>query len=403
MRYERYPELIRFLRENSYLITSTFEKSGTRNLRILKHSLNDFKKIFDMVNKSYPNTNNRVLQTMLIFTIAISFEIKAGKITKDKFKNIENNEEYRAILVSSRVFMDNRQFYIKEFDNTYYYNFKAEYRFFKFIEMYVRTRIFDMKTFKENMDVIINTVDTDKLPGYKKLLTEEYWKINDDQFSSVIQQVIDSVNKGEIQPIEIVKLFAYFSYFIDKNLIDYDIKTIESVFLNGMNLASVKSKYFENADEELQQIETDNMGAEMQNIIARFKTINSQLKDKMYREKAEEVFKYIPMKMEVFYEKFAKECSNIPIFKYYDPFQMFQRISCASNEDIVSIREALAERAKHHKKEIAPEMENIAKIKQIMEDYIDGKRPTIKTVMIEEFAKELGNILDSYKLPQELL
>lgn len=403
MRYERYPELIRFLRENSYLITSTFEKSGTRNLRILKHSLNDFKKIFDMVNKSYPNTNNRVLQTMLIFTIAISFEIKAGKITKDKFKNIENNEEYRAILVSSRVFMDNRQFYIKEFDNTYYYNFKAEYRFFKFIELYVRTRIFDMKTFKENMDVIINTVDTDKLPGYKKLLTEEYWKINDDQFSSVIQQVIDSVNKGEIQPIEIVKLFAYFSYFIEKNLIDYDIKTIESVFLNGMNLASVKSKYFENADEELQQIETDNMGAEMQNIISRFKTINSQLKDKMYREKAEEVFKYIPMKMEVFYEKFAKECSNIPIFKYYDPFQMFQRISCASNEDIVSIREALAERAKHHKKEIAPEMENIAKIKQIMEDYIDGKRPTIKTVMIEEFAKELGNILDSYKLPQELL
>jgi len=403
MRYERYPELIRFLRENSYLITSTFEKSGTRNLRILKHSLNDFKKIFDMVNKSYPNTNNRVLQTMLIFTIAISFEIKAGKITKDKFKNIENNEEYRAILVSSRVFMDNRQFYIKEFDNTYYYNFKAEYRFFKFIEMYVRTRIFDMKTFKENMDVIINTVDTDKLPGYKKLLTEEYWKISDDQFSSVIQQVIDSVNKGEIQPIEIVKLFAYFSYFIEKNLIDYDIETIESVFLNGMNLASVKSKYFENADEELQQIETDNMGAEMQNIISRFKTINSQLKDKMYREKAEEVFKYIPMKMEVFYEKFAKECSNIPIFKYYDPFQMFQRISCASNEDIVSIREALAERAKHHKKEIAPEMGNIAKIKQIMEDYIDGKRPTIKTVMIEEFAKELGKILDSYKLPQELL
>ena len=389
MRYERYPELIRFLRENSYLITSTFEKSGTRNLRILKHSLNDFKKIFDMVNKSYPNTNNRVLQTMLIFTIAISFEIKAGRITKDKFKNIENNEEYRAILVSSRVFMDNRQFYIKEFDNTYYYNFKAEYRFFKFIELYVRTRIFDMKTFKENMDVIINTVDTDKLPGYKKLLTEEYWKINDDQFSSVIQQVIDSVNKGEIQPIEIVKLFAYFRYFIEKNLIDYDIKTIESVFLNGMNLASVKSKYFENADEELQQIETDNMGAEMQNIIARFKTINSQLKDKMYREKAEEVFKYIPMKMEIFYEKFAKECSNIPIFKYYDPFQMFQRISCASNEDIVSIRETLAERAKHHKKEIAPEMENIAKIKQIMEDYIDGKRPTIKTVMIEEFAKEL--------------
>ena len=50
-----------------------------------------------MVNKYYPNTNYRVLQTMLIFTIAISFEIKAGKITKDKFVYIQNNEEYQKI------------------------------------------------------------------------------------------------------------------------------------------------------------------------------------------------------------------------------------------------------------------------------------------------------------------
>ena len=89
MRYESNPDLIRFLRENTRLIILTFERSGTRNLRILKHALNDFKKVFDMVNASYPNTNNRVLQTMLIFTIAISFEIKAGKITKDKFINVK--------------------------------------------------------------------------------------------------------------------------------------------------------------------------------------------------------------------------------------------------------------------------------------------------------------------------
>ena len=36
-----------------------------------------------------------------------------------------------------------------------------------------------------------------------------------------------------------------------------------------------------------------------------FNDINAQLKDKMYREKAEEIFKCIPMKMELFYDKFA--------------------------------------------------------------------------------------------------
>ncbi len=397
MRYERYKELIRFLRANTYLITSTFNKSGTRNLRILKHALNDFKKIFDMVNESYPNTNNRVLQTMLIFTIAISFEIKAGKITKDKFKNIADNEEYRAILVSSRVFMDNRQFYIKEFDNNYYYNFKVEYRFFKFIEKYVRTRIFDMKIFKENMEVIINTVDTDNLPGYKRLLTEEYWKISDDEFPAVVDSILDDVKNGRIEPVNIVKIFAYFCYFIEKQLIAYDIKTIESVFLTGINLASTSFSYCENAEEELSQIAVEGAGEEMQRILDRFYEINEQLKDKMYTEKADELLKCIPMKMEKFYDQFEKEFSNVPIFKYCDAFQMFQRLSCASNEDIVTIREMLAERAKHNKEAIEPEIENIAKIKKIMDDYVDGKKTTIKIVMIQEFADELENILNMYK------
>lgn len=397
MRYEKYPDLIRFLRENTNLIISTFNKSGTRNLRILKHALNDFKKIFDMVNKSYPNTNHRVMQTMLIFTIAISFEIKAGKVTKDKFVNIGSNEEYKAILVSSRVFMDNRQFYIKEFDNNYYYNFKAEYRFFKFIEMYVRTRIFNMKVFKENMEVIINTVDTDKLPGYKRLLTEEYWKISDDQFDNIIEEVLEDVKNGRIKPIEIVKIFAYFAYFIRKELISYDIKTIKSVFINGLNIASLNASYCPNVKEELESISVKDIGTDMEEILKYFDNVNETLKDKMYREKAEEVFKNIPMKMELFYDKFAKECMTVPIFKYYDVFQMFQRISCASNEDIVTIKEMLEERAKKYTKEIEPEIKNIRKLKQVMDDYIDGKESTIKIVMLEDFSKGLEKILDLYK------
>ena len=383
MRYENDADLIRFLRENTNLITSTFNKSGTRNLRILKHALNNFKKIFDAVTKSYPNTNHRVLQTMLIFTIAISFEIKSGKITKDKFVNINSNEEYKSVLVSSRVFMDNRQFYIKEFDNNYYYNFKAEYRFFKFIEKYVRTR---------------DTVDTKQLPGYKRLLTEEYWKIPDDQFDTVIDETVDYVKNGKIEIIQIVKLFSYFAYFIKKNLIDYDMRTIKSVFFNGMNISSLTSTYCDNVEEELSQVAIeDEFEPDMEEILKHFNEINMQLKTKMYNEKAEEIFKYIPMKMEMFYDKFDKECMNIPIFKYYDAFQTFQRISCASNEDIVTIKEKLSDRAKRFKEDISEEMPNIKKLKHIIDDYIDGKLPSIKIVLLQDFSNELGNILKSYE------
>ena len=402
MRYENYPDLIRFLRENTNLIISTFNKSGTRNLRILKHSLTNFKKIFDMVNKSYPNTNHRVLQTILIFTIAISFEIKAGKITKDKFVNINNNEEYKAILVSSRVFMDNRQFYIKEFDNNYYYNFKAEYRFFKFIELYVRTRIFDMKVFKQDMENIINTVDTDKLPGYKRLLTEEYWKISDDQFSGVVSEVLEDVKNGRIELINVVKLFAYFAHFVRKGLIDYDMKTIKSVFLNGMNVSSLTSSYCPNVEEELASLAIEeDKSDDMEEILQYFDAINEKLREKMYREKADEVFKYIPMRMEQFYDIFDKECMEIPIFRYYDVFQMFQRISCASNEDIVTIKEKLLDRAKRYGDKLTEELPNLKKLKQVMDDYIDGKSPTIKLVILQDFADELSNVIKAYKGEEE--
>ena len=396
MRYENNPDLIRFLRENTGIIISTFNRSGTRNLRILKHALNDFKKIYEMVNKSYSNTSNRVMQTMLIFTIAVSFEIKAGKITKEKFINIKDNEEYKSILVSSRILMDNRQFYIKEFDQNYYYNFKAEYRFFKFIEYYVRTRIFDMKLFKENMDTIRNTVDTENLPSYKRLLTEEYWKISDNEFEAVIEDIIEDVKEEKIKLIDMVKIFAYFSYFSRKGLIKYDLKTLKSMFFNGMNMSSLTSEYCSNIEEELGKIAIEEVEEDMEEILKHFHKLNDQLLDKMYREKAEEIMKCIPMKMEQFYEKFDRECMKVPIFKYYDPFQLFQRISCASNEDIVLIKEKLLDRANRYTKQIEPEMKNIKQFKQIVDDYIKGKESTIKIVMLKEFSKCLESILVKY-------
>ena len=398
MRYENDADLIRFLRENTRLIILTFERSGTRNLRILKHALNDFQKIYEMVEKNYPNTNNRVMQTMLIFTIAISFEIKAGKITKDKFVNIKDNEEYKSILVSSRTLMDNRQFYIKEFDNNYYYNFKSEYRFFKFIEYYVRTRIFDMKLFKEELEAVNTSPKAKKVPSYKKILVEEYWKVPDEKFGSIIEKTLNEVQKGEIELIDVVKLFEYFVYFSKSGLIRNDIPTLKTVFLNGMNLASLHSRYCPNVEEELGKVvirdEEKYSDEDLAVVMVRFNELNNQLLEKEYREKADEIFKYIPMKMEQFYERFDKECSDIPILKYYDPFQVFQRVSCASNEDIVAIKEKIVKRAKENPNVLREEKLNLGKLKRLMDEYISGKDITIKVVLMKEFSKELGEIIE---------
>ena len=254
-----------------------------------------------------------------------------------------------------------------------------------------------MKLFKENMETIRNTVDTENLPAYKRLLTEEYWKISDDQFDNIIKEVLEQVKEGKLKLIDIVKLFAYFSYFSRKGLIDYDLKTLKNTFFNGMNLASLTSQYCSNVNEELGKIAIDDVAEDMDDILKHFDMLNQQLLDKMYKERAEEVMKCIPMRMEQFYEQFDKKCMDIPIFKYYDSFQLFQRISCASNEDIVLIKEKLIDRADRYTTKIEPEMKNIKQLKQIIEDYIKEKEPTIKIVLLRDFANSLGYILEKYK------
>ena len=166
----------------------------------------------------------------------------------------------------------------------------------------------------------------------------------------------------------------------------------------GMNTASIHSKYCEDVDKELSKIAIEEVQEDMEDILNRFYKLNEQLKDRMYKEKADEIFRCIPMKMEKFYDRFDKECMNIPIFKYQDPRQMFQRISCASNEDIVLIKEKLINRANTYTKEIESEIPNIEQLKEIIDEYTIGKEVSIKNVMLKEFAKDLGYIIDKYKV-----
>ena len=194
-----------------------------------------------------------------------------------------------------------------------------------------------------------------------------------------------------------MKLFIYFDYLINKGLIKHDMRTVKSIFVNGMNISSLVSSYCDNVEDELDTIGIGNPSQDVEDILRHFYNLNSKLKDRMYIEKADEIFKCIPMKMEEFYERFDKECMNIPIFKYYDVYQTFQRLSCASNEDIVTIKEKLVNRADLFTTEIEPEMKNIKQLKQIIDDYVKEKENSIKLVMLKDFANDLGKILEKYE------
>ena len=392
MRYESNPALIQFLRKNSNLITQTFNRSGTRNLRILKHALNDFQKIFETTQKYYPDVSDIVLKSLLIFTIAISFEIKAGKVTKDKLKDINSLEEYKTILVATKVLKDNRQFYIKEFDNNYYFTFKTDYRFFKFVEKYVRTRIFDMRTFKDDMEAIVSQENKDHIPSYKRLLTEDYWKIADNEFNTVITETLEDIKAGKLQLAEYFKLYVIFNFFIQKSLLDIDPEYLKLTFVNGMNIAAATSKYCEDIESYMAGTNLVEADDNITYMLEHFNNLNLQTKEKEYIEIAKEMFDMIPDKIDRLADVFAEEHLDVPIMKYYNMNTLFERIMLLENEDVVLLKDLIV--ARYEKvKDIENEERNIRLLKQTMEEYIRGKVPTIKIILIQDFIKALDMIL----------
>lgn len=392
MRYESNAALIQFLRKNSGLITQTFNRSGTRNLRILKHALNDFQKIFETTKKYYPDISDLVLKSLLIFTIAISFEIKAGKITKEKLKDINSLEEYKTILVTSKMLKDNRQFYIKEFDNNYYFTFKTEYRFFKFVEQYVRTRIFDMKVFKDDMESITTQESRGRLPSYKRLLTEEYWKISDNDFNTVISETMDDVKAGKLQLEEYFKLYIIFNFFVQKGLLEIDNEYLKLTFINGMNLAAAHSRYCRDTEAFVDGIELDTSDENVGAVYNHFVSLNLQTKEKEYIEVSKELFEMIPDNVERITEPFTEKYLDVPIFKYYNMNTLFERMLLLENEDLVLVREVFMARLMTEPS-LANEERNIKLLKQIAEEYIRGKVPTIKVILLQDFIKMLDLVL----------
>lgn len=394
MRFSQDEDLCIFLRKNSNLIISTFNKTGTRNLRVLKHALNDFEKIYYNINKNYNDIDDQVLKSLLIFTIAISFEIKAGKVTKDRFKDIMSNDEYMSLIFTSKILDDNKQFYLREFDNTYFFNFKTSYRFFKFIEIYVRTRIFDMRTFKVDMDNVLNKVTVALEPSYKKILNGDYWKLPDNDFNKLVYETLEEIKLGRLQLHEYLNAFIVFNYFVDKQLLEYDKNVLRQIFITGMNVSMVHAQYYKNEEEILNDFDSNDIdNADFEEIKNTFIKLNIELREKYNIEKVNELFEYMPDKMDIFYKQFSEEFKDIAVFKHYDPYILFDRILTLNNYDLTTFTNAIENRYNTSRDMLKEDTKNIKLLRQIIDDYVRNKVVTIKIVLLKELSETISSII----------
>ena len=399
MKYSYNENLSDFYKRNTSLIISAFKQSNTRNLRILKHALNDFEKIFNEVMKEYPMIDKDILKTMLTFTIAVSFEIKAGNISKEKLKSILNNDEYNSVIFTSKILNDNNQFYLREFDNRYFLNDFSKYKFFKFVEVYVRTRFFDERLFKDNMEEAKNSSRirrSGENKKYVKLLSGEYWKLSDFDFELLWNQVLEEIKSGKVEFKEHVKLFAIVKYLITLGLIDYPVSELKQNFILGMQMSvSENMDAIEGLKESKIDVDVDyNIeDKDIEEIKNEYLDIKARAIQELATSKASELFKNLPDNLSEFYKQIMGEYKDLPVFSRYDMDNLYGKLLLTPNYDLYNIINLMQLRYKENKELLEADSKNLRKLIEIIKKNRTNKEKTIKFALLDNLAFNIEKII----------
>lgn len=382
MKYGYNKELEKFLKMEISTIISTFKKTNTRNLRVLKHALNDFEKIFTSIKESYKEVSSEALRTILMFTIAISFEIKIGSEVKQIFDSISSNEEYKAIIYTSNIINDQKGYYLREFDTRYFLNSKEDYRFFKFIELYVRNRVFDTKVFNENMKELLADKKSEKSlePEYTKLLNGSYWKLPDFDFTILVEQVLYEVKEGKIPSKDYIKLFAVYKHLSEIGLVKAEFDDVHTKFMIGYKQALLEETKF---NIKLENIDTESI---KDTVIKEFAKECNRLKiavcDEILRERVKGLFNNLIDNIDEFYKQILTEYALVPIFEKYDMDVLYTKLENIPNNDLYNFISIISTRYEENKELLSADSSNLKRLATIIEEKQDGENMTIKKALL---------------------
>jgi len=384
MRYDYNLEYERFLKKEMGTIINIFNKTNTKNLRVLKHALNDLERIYSNVTTEYPEASNELLKTILIFTIAIAFEIKVGNVVKAKFNSINSNDEYKSILFTSNIINGSSQYYLREFDTRYFLNSKEDYRFFKFIEVYIRTRMFDEKLFKEDMEKAMQKVEKKGDPVYQKILDGSYWKMADIDFEITAIRVLEDIKEGNIPSYEYTKLFAIYKELCDLKLIDaMTPEDLSMRFLLGFKIALTKEK------EQVMYYEEKYDGLDSTDDIIRIfaeecRAIRLQYTEDLEKEAVHELFRTLVDDVDMFYKNIVGKYKNVSVFEKYEMDLLYDKLSQISNYDLHNFLSIIETRYMENKDLLKFDKKNLKKLSKVIETKGKNLPVTIKTALLNK-------------------
>lgn len=389
-------QLQSFLMDNLSIIETTSLNSGSKNIRILKQALDDFKIIYGHYNENYTDLDVQILSSILKFTLAASYEIKAGIEDNDKLEAIASNSDFLSHVVYSEMINKNKQKdYIKTFKTTYFNdtnNYNA-LNYFKFAEILVRKGIFNVEVFENEMNEI-KVQYTDNTPPYLKLLKSGYMDLDDAEFFDARDTAYQKLANGEIHFTWYFKAFVLYRELIEKRLFEKEISKLKQELLEGLTKAGEQATDYIDTSTLFWGYETSPDDRELQEFNNKTIEINRAL---LAKKEANDFNKLIE-NLDVNFQQFVIDINGayyfIPVFSYCNMDKLYSKIIELSNRNIGIIIDGFKKRYNDlgNNPNCRLDLDNLRSLERKFKDYIQLNGITPKTVLLEELSNVINNI-----------
>ncbi|PWW26609.1 KAP-like P-loop domain-containing protein [Cytobacillus oceanisediminis] len=390
-------DLKEFLTKNQESIVRVFKDSGTENIRILKQALDDFELIYLRYKEEYNELGVEVLLSILVYTLAVSFEIKSEQ---EGNKDLELATSDTLFLISfSKMNKDHKESYIESFIKKYSLGTTNPQQivFFPFVERLVRRGILDLEQFEGEMQVIRAKMGQDT-PLYIRLLKDGFYYLTNEEFAQAVPQAYEKLSKGEVPFVLYFNAFNLFRYFIEKGLIQEDLVEVKKVLLDGLNIAAERSEYYPNMDTFFIGTKIEPKDEDLLEFKEKIISINKVLQTKSEERQIQELMTYLETDFTKFLREMRERYYYVPVFNKYSVDDLFNKIITLSNPDTNTFLILLEKRyeniGENLQFKLYLEKEPLKDLKTKIESFIHEKEVTLKVSLLKELIQTIDKMLD---------
>jgi hypothetical protein len=393
---DKYKENVPFYNliiENKNKIMVTFNVSKTWNLRILKHSLNDFEVIYNEITTTYPNIGKDIIVSLLVLTLALSFETKSGTINPKVFSELNSNSDYTSVIYGYALTKSKEDEPIVKFNNKYFEGTYTNNVFFKFVETFVNTGFFRKDIMVNEINNILDSDDDSVKPSYKKLFYSPFWQLSDEAFDKALIETFDTVKNGDMHHVCYFRGYLTFYDFDRLGLLKPEMKEYDKLLLEGLELTRGKYPAKEDlsmdfilaSDSELADDET------LKNIKHKIIEINKEANDESTKNEISKIFKFLMSDIYRLKRVVDERYYCFPIFCHYDMGSLFENLITLSNSNLIDFKNFIEYRYKHviYYKD---EYDSFIDLQKLIEEYTKGKTCTLKISIMNELSKSFKDI-----------